>query len=57
MFGFVIGCEKESSKIHSGAIAAQSNILQNLVNGPRIDIQIGRVWWENVTVDTFTRFV
>ncbi|MCJ1470418.1 hypothetical protein MMC07_009063 [Pseudocyphellaria aurata] len=57
IFEFVIGHEKTSFKIHSSAVALQSGVLNHLINGVMIEAQVGRVVWEDVNVETFTRFI
>lgn len=57
IFEFVVGHEKTSFKIHSSAIAEQSDILNNLINGAMIEAQVGRVVWEDLNVNTFIRFI
>lgn len=57
IFEFVIGRERASFKIHSGAVAEQSDTLNNLVNGAMIEAQLGCIFWEDLSVDTFIRFI
>lgn len=57
IFEFVVGHEKTSFKIHSSAVAEQSDVLNNLINGAMIEAQVGRVVWEDLSVNTFVRFI
>lgn len=57
IFEFVVGHEKHSFKIHSSAVAEQSDALNNLINGTMIEAQVGRVVWEDLSVKTFVRFI
>lgn len=52
-----MGHEKTSFRIHSSAIAEQSDALNNLINGAMIEAQVGRVVWDDLSVNTFIRFI
>lgn len=52
-----MGHEKTTFRIHSSAIAEQSDALNNLINGAMIEAQVGRVVWDDLSVNTFIRFI